>query len=95
MRSFAFAAGLFAVAAIATPLPSSSKEPCDENAPPCMTFNEASVVAENFRQSIVNYSNASAEANFATDFVDYSSSVNTLIDGGCTGPQDVRTARWS
>jgi hypothetical protein len=93
MRAFAFAAGLFAIAAIATPIPKKDSEPCDENAPPCMTYDQASVVANNFRESIVNYSNASTIEHFAVDFVDYSSSVNTLIDSGCTSPQPVRR-RW-
>ena len=87
MRAFAFAAGLFAVSAIAAP--ATKKEPCDDDAPPCMTYDQASVVANNFRESIVNYSNASTIEHFTVDFVDYSSSVNTLIDNGCTTPQPV------
>jgi hypothetical protein len=94
MRAFAFAAGLFAVAAIASPLNvirEAKKEPCDDETP-CMTYDEASTVARHFRQSIVNYSNASTIKHFTEDFVDYSASVNTLINSGCTGPVDVRHA---
>jgi len=85
MRTFAIAAGLFAVAALAAP--KYQKEPCDEDAPPCMTYDQATAVANNFRQSIVNYSNESTIEHFTVDFVDYSASVNTLINSGCTGPQ--------
>lgn len=88
MRSFALIAGLFAVAAIASPIPDS--DPCDEDAPPCMTYDQASVVANNFRESIVNYSNATTDEHFTVDFVDYTASVSTLINSGCTTPQPVR-----
>ena len=93
MRSFAFAAGLFAVAALANPINlarGASKEPCDDDAPPCMTLDQATVVAQNFRQSIKAYSNESTIEHFTADFTDYSASVNTLINGGCVdGPKDV------
>lgn len=92
MRSFAIVAGLFAVATLAKPVNVVARgetDPCDEEAPPCMTFDEATVVADNFRLSIVNYSNATTIEHFTPDFVDYSASVNTLINGGCSGPVDV------
>lgn len=95
MRSFAIAAGLFAVAALANPMNVARSEPCDDDAPPCMTYDQASVVAQNFRQSIKNYSNESTIEHFTEDFVDYSSSVNTLIDGGCTGPVDLNSATFT
>ncbi|KAK3050855.1 hypothetical protein LTR09_007933 [Extremus antarcticus] len=98
MRSFAIAAGFFAVAALASPVNvarGSDAEPCDDNAPPCMTYPQAQVVAQNFRQSIKNYSNESTIQHFTEDFVDYSASVNTLINGGCTGPVDLNAATFT
>lgn len=49
----------------------------------CMSDAEAQGVADNFRESIANYSDALAEASFTTDFHDYSDSVIELIDNGC------------
>jgi len=96
MRAFALAAGLCAVAAIAKPvsLARSDVDPCDDDAPPCMTYEQASTVASNFRELIVNYSNASAQAYLTTNFTDYSSSVNTLIDNGCSTPQPLDAATF-
>jgi hypothetical protein len=92
MRSFAIAAGLFAVASLATPinLAVRGEEPCDENAAPCMTYDQASTVANNFADLIKNYSNASAIAYLTPDFTDYSDSVDELINNGCpNGPATV------
>ena len=93
MRSFAIAAGFFAVASLASPLVVRS-EPCDEDAAPCMTYDQASTVANNFADLIRNYSNDSALAYLTPDFTDYSDSVNTLIDAGCpNGPAPVSVKR--
>jgi hypothetical protein len=91
MRSFAIAAGFFAVASLASPLIArGNKEPCDENAAPCMTYDQASTVANNFASLISAYSNASADAYLTVDFTDYSDSVNELINNGCpNGPAPV------
>ena len=89
MRSF-IVAGLFAVAAMASPL-IAREEDCDET--PCMTYDQASTVANNFGSLISNYSNASAIAYLTPDFTDYSDSVSELINGGCPdGPQTVRSS---
>ena len=90
MRSYILAAGLFAVSALAGPIAARGKEPCDEDAAPCMTFDQATKVANNFKDLIVNYSNTSAEAYLTVDFHDYSDSVNELINNGCpNGPAPV------
>ena len=90
MRSFALLAGIFAASAIASPLGlverKEAAEPCDDDAPPCMTYDQAQKVANNFKESIANYSDALADRIFTVDFVDYSDSVTELINGGCDGP---------
>ncbi len=58
-------------------------------APACMTDSQAQQVATNFKDLIANYSNSLADATLSTDFSDYSSAVNTLIDSGCSTPQPV------
>lgn len=80
MRSFAFAAGLFAVASLASPLIARGED-CEDT--PCMTYDEASTVANNFKELINSYSNESAIAYLTPDFTDYSDSVSELINGGC------------
>jgi hypothetical protein len=54
-----------------------------------MSDSQAQTVATNFKDLIATYSDELANATVAEDFVDYSSSVNTLIDSGCTGPVSV------
>ncbi|KAK0857969.1 hypothetical protein LTR03_000535 [Friedmanniomyces endolithicus] len=82
MRSTIIAAAAFAVGALATPtlLP---KRDCNDT---CMTFDQATTVANNFKSLISAYSNATADEYLAVDFMDYSDSVTTLIDSGCTSP---------
>ncbi|KAK1090587.1 hypothetical protein LTR48_007998, partial [Friedmanniomyces endolithicus] len=82
MRSTIIAAAAFAVGALATPtlLP---KRDCNDT---CMTFDQATAVANNFKSLISAYSNATADEYLAVDFMDYSDSVTTLIDSGCTSP---------
>ncbi|KAK3633036.1 hypothetical protein LTR17_008206 [Elasticomyces elasticus] len=82
MRSTIIAAA-FAVGALATPT-LMAKRDCNDT---CMTFDQATAVANNFKTLISDYSNASADAFMTTDFQDYSDSVTSLIDSGCTGPQ--------
>lgn len=90
MRSFAVLAGFFAVSAIASPLGLQARkeeaDPCDDDAPPCMTKEQAQKVADNFKESIAAYSDELADRIFTVDFVDYSDSVTELINGGCDGP---------
>lgn len=91
MRSFALLAGFFAVSAIASPLVARKEEtdPCDDDAPPCMTKAQAQTVADHFKELIADYSDAKADEYLTVDFVDYSDSVAELINSGCTGPQPV------
>ncbi|EME50255.1 hypothetical protein DOTSEDRAFT_68958 [Dothistroma septosporum NZE10] len=49
----------------------------------CLSDSEAQTVAENFQESIAAYSDALADADFTTDFHDYSDSVIELMDNGC------------
>ena len=56
----------------------------------CLNDKRAQAVANNFQALIANYSDTLANATLTTDFTDYSDSVNTLIDGGCSGPVTVR-----
>ncbi|KAF2859724.1 hypothetical protein K470DRAFT_258575 [Piedraia hortae CBS 480.64] len=54
---------------------------------PCMSYREASRVANNFQTLIANYSDALADRVLTVDFNDWSDSVTTLIDSGCSSPQ--------
>ena len=92
MRSFAFLAGFFAVSAIASPLVARKEEadPCDDDAPPCMTKDQAQTVADHFKELIAAYSDDKADQYLTVDFTDYSDSVSELINSGCTGPAVVR-----
>lgn len=56
----------------------------------CLTDQDAFVVANNFAQTISNFSVGLAEAVFSDDFTDQSDSVNSLIDGGKQSPIPVR-----
>ena len=88
MRSFAIAAGLFAVASLASPLVARADD-CEDGTP-CMTYDQASTVANNFASLISAYSNASANAYLTANFEDYSDSVSELINSGCpNGPATV------
>jgi len=61
----------------------------------CMSDTQAQQVATNFGNLIADYSDALADSSLTTDFTDYSSSVNTLINSGCTGPQDLDAATFT
>jgi len=82
MRSSILAAATFALGALATP--TLMKRDCNDT---CMTYDQAAKVANNFQTLIANYSDALADATLTVDFQDYSDSVTTLIDSGCTSPQ--------
>lgn len=89
MRSFAFAAGLFAAATLASSSYGYSNQTCS-NAPACMTMAEAQVVASGFGALIANANpttfNASANSLLTVNYHDYSDSVSELINKGCSGP---------
>lgn len=93
MRFVVAVAALAATAsAVATPSPNfwGSKKTTSN----CMSDSQAQKVANNFKTLIADYSDALANATVAVDFVDYSDSVNELINGGCTtgGSAPVRPA---
>lgn len=100
MRSSIIAAGIFAVSALAGPLVTKRDyETCGGGSgddgdgtapPPCLTFDEATLVADHFKELQVDYSDEAADAYLTEDFTDYSDSVITLINGACTdGPLTV------
>jgi hypothetical protein len=89
MRATIFAAATFALGAIATP--ELSKRDCNDT---CMTYDQATVVADNFKNLIANYSDALANEVLTVDFEDYSDSVTELINSGCTGPQALGAATF-
>jgi len=61
----------------------------------CMNDAQANVVANNFRDLIAAYTNATANAVLASNVNDYSDSVIELIDGGCpSGPQALGSATF-
>lgn len=86
----AFIAAIFAVGALA--VPTLTKRDCNDT---CMTYDQAFAVATNFKTLIANYSDSLANASMTTDFQDYSSSVNTLINSGCPGPVPLNSATFS
>jgi len=90
MRSSIIAAAAFAIGAIATPL--IQKRDCNDT---CMTYDQAQVVANNFKSLIASYSNSLADQVLTADFTDYSDSVTELINSGCTGPQALGSATFN
>jgi len=73
MRSYIFAAA-FALGAAAAPAK-------------CLCLETATQVADNFKDLInLPFNTTLAKIAMTKDFTDYSSSVNTLIDSGCTTP---------
>jgi hypothetical protein len=90
MRSTIIAAATFAIGAIATPL--IQKRDCNDT---CMSYDQATVVANNFKTLISDYSNSSADQFLTVDFEDYSDSVTELINSGCTGPQPLGEATFT
>lgn len=62
----------------------------------CLTDASALRVANNFRESIANYSEALALRIFTEDFLDYSDGVNELMNGGCpNGPKTLGSPTFS
>lgn len=89
MRSTIIAAATFALGAIASPL--IQKRDCNDT---CMTYEQATVVANNFKTLIAAYSDELADQVLTTDFTDYSDSVTELINSGCQGPQPLGAATF-
>ncbi|KAK5116262.1 hypothetical protein LTR62_008589 [Meristemomyces frigidus] len=84
MRSTIIAAATFALGALAAPsLSPLQKRDCNDT---CMSYDQATSVANNFKTLIAAYSDSLADSAMTTDFVDYSDSVTSLINGGCQGP---------
>jgi hypothetical protein len=54
--------------------------------PFCLRDSDADVIANDFAQTITNYSANFTELILAPDYTDQSDSVNTLMDGGTTSP---------
>ena len=79
---------LLALGASANPTPRSAT---------CLCAEEAAKVAENFKDLInLPFSVSLARAALTKDFVDYSDSVNELINGGCpNGPAPLTTATFT
>lgn len=82
MRSHIFAAAAFAMGAVASPA-MIQKRDCNDT---CMTYDQASVVANNFKTLIANYSSSFANEVLTVGFEDYSDSVIELMNAGCDGP---------
>ncbi|KAF2768738.1 hypothetical protein EJ03DRAFT_114268 [Teratosphaeria nubilosa] len=82
MRSLTIAAATLALGAIATP--QLVEKDCNDT---CMTYDQATKVANNFKTLISAYSNDYANQYLTEDYNDYSDSVTTLIDSGCQGPE--------
>lgn len=80
MRSTLFAVSALAASASAAPWAHWGVTRTTSN---CMSSSAAQTVANNFKTLIADYSDAFADATMTTDFVDYSDSVNELINGGC------------
>ena len=90
MRSFSvLAAATLAVVASATPEPIFGNQ-LEKRDSTCMSQAEAQQVATSFGVLLTNYTVDLANAVLTEGFDDYTSSVATLIDAGCTGPQSVR-----
>ncbi|KAF1964771.1 hypothetical protein BU23DRAFT_547058 [Bimuria novae-zelandiae CBS 107.79] len=62
----------------------------------CLTNKAAMRVALNFRSTITDYTNATADRVFSPNFVDYSDGVNELMNGGCpNGPKPLGSPTFS
>jgi len=88
MRSFTvFATASLAALAVATPEPVFGSKSKRDGA--CMSQADAQQVATNFGVLLTDYTVDLANAALTESFDDYTSSVATLIDAGCTGPQSL------
>ena len=61
----------------------------------CMSGSQAQQVATNFGHLISAYSATLANQTLTANYVDYSDSVNTLINNGCTSPQTLGQATFT
>ncbi|KAF2439321.1 hypothetical protein P171DRAFT_421809 [Karstenula rhodostoma CBS 690.94] len=62
----------------------------------CLTEDTANRVANNFRSTISDYSNATAARVFSEKLLDYSDSVNELMNNGCpNGPKPLGSPTFS
>ncbi|KAI6827998.1 hypothetical protein KC367_g8070 [Hortaea werneckii] len=61
----------------------------------CLNDNAAGTLATNFGLLISNYSNELADKTIYPDFVDYSESVNTLINSGGNAPMPLLNPTFS
>jgi len=94
MRSFSvLAAATLAVVASATPEPIFGS-PLAKRDSTCMSASEAQTVATNFGLLLTNYTETFANEVLTEGFDDYTSSVATLIDAGCTGPESLTTVTF-
>ncbi|KAK3109518.1 hypothetical protein LTR53_017148 [Teratosphaeriaceae sp. CCFEE 6253] len=96
MRSYLAlaAASLVTLAAAGMPEPIFGSNKLAARDATCMSADEANQVALNFNHLISDYSDELANASLTVGFVDYSDSVSTLIDSGCTGPQPLGVATF-
>ena len=53
---------------------------------PCLTSYDANTLSTNFGRIVTTYSEKLANQTLAPNFLDYSESVNSLIDNGGTAP---------
>ncbi|KAH9837403.1 hypothetical protein Tdes44962_MAKER08369 [Teratosphaeria destructans] len=90
MRRSILTAATFACTALAAP--QLVKRDCNDT---CMTYDQATQVANNFKTLISAYSTDAANQYLTADYTDYSDSVTTLIDSGCQGPQTLGDATFS
>lgn len=81
---FIFALAALAATASASATPWASSWGTKRTTSNCMSDSDAKKVANNFQTLIASYSDAFADQTLTKDFVDYSDSVNELINGGCT-----------
>ena len=62
----------------------------------CMTSADAAKVAATFKATIDQpFSTSLVDAAFTSDFTDYASGVNPLIDSGCTAPLSLTSATFT
>jgi len=95
MRSFiTIAAASLATVAYALPEPMFSGSKLAARDSTCMSADEANQVALNFNHLISDYSDELANASLTVGFEDYSDSVTSLIDAGCTGPAPLGQATF-
>ena len=90
MVSFrAYALGLVALAT--TSLAAPAAKSLTERTFGCMTPQQAQTIATDFGTLISVYNKALAQRILASDYTDYSESVNALIDSCPTGQLSIRT----